>query len=224
MCSSDLAFEVIPKIAQQFVTTFSDYKLPLQETHDWLVILQVEHGSLEEAESAQAHFATALESMGLTSALLAVNESQRQDIWKLRELTTSVQSAAGLSFKHDISLPIAMIPSFYDKAKTEIEKLCDGVRIYAYGHLGDGNLHYNLTIPEGMDEESYKQQRQRLSSCIYDLVASYNGSFSAEHGVGRSKTKLLRKYKSPLEWEMQRNIKRIFDPDNLFNDGVIFDE
>src|SRR5262249_45697772 len=131
------------------------------------------------------------------------------------------QRREGPGIKHDISLPVSAIPVFLREAKTALDAAFPGVRYVIFGHLGDGNLHYNLASPPGMRTEAFIGEQARANRIVYDLVARHGGSFSAEHGVGQLKREELTRYKSALEVELMRRIKRALDPDGLLNPGKV---
>ncbi|MBE1237538.1 FAD-binding oxidoreductase [Phaeovibrio sulfidiphilus] len=157
----------------------------------------------------------------IADAAVACSEAQRQMLWTLREGLPEAQKKEGASIKHDIGVPVSRIPAFLERALPEVERLVPGIRPCPFGHVGDGNLHFNLTRPEAMGDRAFLDRREELNARIHDIVMDMNGTFSAEHGVGRLKTRELAQYRSPEEMDLMRTLKRALDPANLMNPGVI---
>ncbi|MEQ1670722.1 MAG: FAD-linked oxidase C-terminal domain-containing protein, partial [Hyphomicrobium sp.] len=154
---------------------------------------------------------------------LAASMQQARDFWGLRESFSEAQKGAGGSIKHDISVPIARIPEFLERAAAVVEKVCPGARPVPFGHFGDGNLHYNISQPEGMEKAQYLGLWGAMSDAIHTLVTSMDGSISAEHGIGQMKRDHLVRYKSPVEIEMMRAIKNAFDPKGILNPNKLLE-
>jgi len=127
----------------------------------------------------------------------------------------------GGSIKHDVSLPVSSIPGFIARANAAVEAILPGIRPCPFGHVGDGNVHYNLTQPEGMDKAAYLARWDEVSHVVHDIVTDMDGSVAAEHGVGRLKVGELERLKAPVELEMMRAIKHALDPDGRFNPGKV---
>ena len=163
----------------------------------------------------------ALENGVIIDAVIAESETQSSNLWSLRESLPHVQSQAGGSIKHDVSVPISRIPEFLEKAEQLILRELPGIRIVAFGHMGDGNLHYNLSQPKDMDTQVFLGRWEFFSSIIHDLADNMNGSFSAEHGVGLLKRSALVQYKSSTQIELMKSIKRAIDPRGIMNPGKV---
>ncbi|PAT34804.1 FAD-binding oxidoreductase [Vandammella animalimorsus] len=160
----------------------------------------------------------AFEAELLTDGAVAQSLEQAQRMWDIREHITLAQAAEGLHLKHDISVPTSSIPAFVQRAKEALQQALPGARVINFGHLGDGNLHFNVQAPEGADPRQFVDTCQRQAeAAIYDCVAAFDGSFSAEHGVGRLKRHDLARYKDPVALGMMRAIKTALDPLNLLN-------
>ncbi len=157
----------------------------------------------------------------ILDATLASSLQQSRDFWKLRESLSEAQKGAGGSIKHDVSLPIARIPEFLQRAAHVVEKVCPGARPVPFGHFGDGNVHYNVSQPVGMDRAAYLAKWHDMSRAIHTLVAEMDGSISAEHGIGQLKRDELTLFKSPIELEMMRSIKHALDPKGILNPGKV---
>jgi FAD/FMN-containing dehydrogenase len=162
-----------------------------------------------------------LEAGLLDDAVLAQSETQARKLWALRENISEAQKIEGVSIKHDISVPVSSIPEFLTLANAALAKVFPGIRVVAFGHLGDGNLHYNLSKPDALENSAFIDSQPVANRLVHDLVHSLNGSISAEHGIGQLKREELLRYKSPVELAMMRSIKQALDPLGLMNPGKI---
>jgi FAD/FMN-containing dehydrogenase len=143
-------------------------------------------------------------------------------LWHIRESITLAQAEEGLNIKHDISLPVSAIPQFVEETNALLAQHIDGVRLVNFGHLGDGNLHYNVQAPEGGDNATFlREQEDRVNALVYDSVKKFGGSISAEHGVGSIKVDTLPDYKDPAALGLMRSIKQALDPHNVLNPGRV---
>jgi FAD/FMN-containing dehydrogenase len=154
-------------------------------------------------------------------AALARSLQQAQDFWRLRDAFSEAQKGAGGSIKHDISVPIARIPEFLTRATAVVERISPGARPVPFGHFGDGNLHYNVSQPEGADRAQYLTLWEQMSNAIFELVSELGGSISAEHGIGQMKRDALRRHKTVVELDMMRAIKHALDPKGILNPGKL---
>ena len=196
---------------------------PLQELHDWHVLIEISSSrSQEDAdEMMMSLLEKALETGVIEDASIAQTLQQQQEIWKLRELMPPAQKKVGGSMKHDISIPIHRIPEFLEEAGSVVESAVEGARVYAFGHLGDCNIHYNISQPEGADKQSFMDRQPEVNALVNALVVSYGGSISAEHGIGRIKRDLLARTKSETEMQMMASIKDVLDPKGIMNPGKV---
>jgi FAD/FMN-containing dehydrogenase len=159
----------------------------------------------------------------ISDAALAANEAQRDAFWRLRELIPEAQRREGAGVKHDISVTTSELPRFIVEASALVSQIAPDARIVSYGHLGDGNLHFNVNAPAAGDRAEFMRKASDISRAVHDLVASYRGSFSAEHGIGRLKRAELLKYKPPVAIELMRTLKRALDPNGIMNPGKVLD-
>ena len=154
-------------------------------------------------------------------AVIAENTAQSQSLWRLRETIPEASRDEGLLYRHDISLPVSRIPDFIGTATAALEQAFPGVRLICFGHIGDGNLHYNCFVPGRHRDDPAARDAHDVNKVVLDIVRTYSGSFSAEHGIGQSKREELAYYKSALELEAMRALKRTFDPKNIMNPGKV---
>jgi FAD/FMN-containing dehydrogenase len=191
--------------------------------YPWYALIQGEDSASDSPLSAQLEIAlgAAIEQQTARDATIAHSAAQADALWALREHITEAQRLDGPNIKHDISLPVSRIPAFLREAQTRLDAAFPGVRYVVFGHLGDGNLHYNLSAPAGVSPIAFIGESSRANRIVYDLVAELGGSFSAEHGIGQLKRDELSRYKPALEVELMRRIKRALDPVGLLNPGKV---
>lgn len=189
----------------------------------WYVLVEVGSGGdrSELNDSVEAFFGTALESGLCSDGVLAQSDAQAWQLWALRENIGEAQKIEGLSIKHDVSLPISAIPDFLARADAALETAFPGLRIVAFGHVGDGNLHYNQSMPVDSDNAALIAAQPAVNRIVHDLVHELGGSISAEHGIGQLKREEILRYKSPVEMGMMRAIKQALDPRGLMNPGKV---
>jgi FAD/FMN-containing dehydrogenase len=154
-------------------------------------------------------------------AVLAQSSAQAQAFWKIRESHSEAQKLEGPSIKHDISVPVHRIPEFVGKGIAAMKAVVPDLRPVPFGHVGDGNLHFNAQAPVGMDKETFYARRDDVNHAVHDLVRSFGGSISAEHGIGRFKLEELERYRGSIELDAMRAIKRALDPRNIMNPGKV---
>jgi len=216
-------FEVMGQFALRLVARhFAQLRVPLYKQSPFCVL--IENSDHESELHARTQFEqlleTALEEGYVTDAVVAENLSQAQKLWHIRESIPLAQAEEGPNIKHDISVPVSAIPGFCAVTDAILEKAIPGVRLVNFGHLGDGNLHYNVQAPEGGDAAAFvSEQEERVNTLVYDSVQQFGGSISAEHGVGSLKVDKLPDYKSAVALELMRGIKRALDPANTMNPG-----
>jgi FAD/FMN-containing dehydrogenase len=158
----------------------------------------------------------------VTDAVVAENLSQAQTLWQVRESIPLAQAQEGLNIKHDISVPVSVMSRFVADTNAQLGRLIPGVRLVTFGHLGDGNLHYNVQAPLGVDAAAFLRDHEPdVNRLVFDSVAAFGGSISAEHGVGSLKVVHLEHYKSPVALSLMHSIKQALDPLNLMNPGRV---
>jgi FAD/FMN-containing dehydrogenase len=189
----------------------------------WYALIQVDDPADNDRlrSEVEAALGRSLEGGDVLDATLAESESQRHALWALRENISEAQRREGPNIKHDISVPISAIPAFLRDAGEALRTALPGVRFVVFGHLGDGNLHYNLSAPEGIAAESFMGHAAKANRIVHDRVHAAGGSISAEHGIGQLKRDELRRYKAPLELELMARIKEALDPHGLLNPGKV---
>jgi FAD/FMN-containing dehydrogenase len=218
-------FEVMNQFALSLVDKhYPHLRVPLFRDTPWCVLL--ENSDSESEEHARSRFEALLEEAmekGLvTDAVVAESISQAHNLWHIRESITLAQAEEGLNIKHDISVPISAIPAFVAETDALLAQHIPGVRMVDFGHLGDGNLHYNVQTPEGGDAAAFlRQYEPQVNKIVYDAVCRHGGSISAEHGVGSLKVDSLPKYKDPVALGLMVRIKQALDPKGLFNPGRV---
>ena len=216
-------FEVMGQFALKLVVKhFPQQRVPFYENSPYCVVL--ENSDNESDEHARGQFErlleAAMEAGCVTDAVVAESMAQARALWHIRESIPLAQAQEGLNIKHDISIAVSRIPEFVAQADAALAQAFPGIRLVNYGHLGDGNLHYNVQAPEGQDAEKFlREQEGPVNGVVYALVDAYNGSISAEHGIGSLKREKLEKHKSPVALGLMRSIKTALDPQNTFNPG-----
>ncbi|MDX2307228.1 MAG: FAD-binding oxidoreductase [Hyphomicrobium sp.] len=217
------AFEFMTDRALEFVLRHgSRVRAPLASTIPVFVLLEVSSGREGHAGPNLQDFLHEANSRGLVrDIVLASSAAQQADLWRLREQMSEVQKHEGGSIKHDIALPVATIPEFLDRAAGIVERIVPGARPVPFGHLGDGNIHYNVSQPADADKAVFLANWARLSSAIHDLVAEMDGSISAEHGIGQMKRQELARLKDPVALDLMRRIKATLDPNGILNPGKV---
>jgi FAD/FMN-containing dehydrogenase len=159
--------------------------------------------------------------VSLMDAVIAKNTTESQRLWRLRHSIAEAERQEGKAVKHDISVPIAQLQNFLVRGEALVAELSSRARLLVFGHVGDGNLHYNIALPSELSAEAWNEQGLRLSEAIYALVDELGGSFSAEHGVGRIKKAYLAQYRGGAEIGLMRALKRSLDPGNILNPGKV---
>ncbi len=216
-------FELIPRIGIDFVLAHAQgVQDPLPEPHAWYVLLELSSQSREGlAARLVGLLDTAAERGIVEDAAVAASLDQTARFWKLRELLPEVQRAEGGSIKHDISLPLAAIPAFLDEVSGALAWEAPGVRLVAFGHLGDGNIHCNVSQPVGAERDAFLARWGEINAIVHAIVAAHHGSISAEHGIGQLKRELLPQVKDKVALDVMRALKRTLDPKGILNPGKV---
>jgi FAD/FMN-containing dehydrogenase len=217
------AFELIPRAALDLALTHVSGTIdPLEAPYPWYVLLEM---SSSESESGirgllERLLGQALERGLVGDGVIAESGAQAKELWHIREAIVEAQNYSG-SIKHDVAVPVSRVADFINRATHLVTERLPGIRPMAFGHVGDGNIHFNLTQPEGADRHAYVARWQEFNDIVHGVVRELAGSISAEHGVGRLKRDEITHYKEPIEIELMRLVKRTFDPDGIMNPGKL---
>ena len=216
-------FEVMNRFALSLVDKhMPQLRVPFIDNPDFPYAVVLENSDSESEEHARARFEALMEAAFeqeiVLDAVVAENLSQAHNLWHIRESIPLAQVEEGLNIKHDISVPISRIPAFVEHATAVLQQKVPGMRLVNFGHLGDGNLHFNVQAPEGVDAKLFLNEREHeINHIVYDAVAEFGGSISAEHGIGSLKADTLPDYHSPVALGMMRAVKKALDPQGIMN-------
>ncbi len=215
--------ELIPATALDLVLQhIPATRAPLLQPTTWYLLLEMTSSGDEDLnQTMESALAELLQQGAVLDAAIAQNEAQRLNFWRLRETVPAAQRQAGASLKHDVSVPISRVPILIERGAALVAKLVPEGDLVAYGHLGDGNLHFNVSQRPGSDRAAFMSREAVLQRAIHDLVAELDGSFSAEHGIGQLKIEELQRYAPPAKLAAMRRIKRALDPHNILNPGKL---
>jgi FAD/FMN-containing dehydrogenase len=217
------AFELIPRAALDLALVHIPGTIdPLAARHPWYVLLEMSSSQTESGLRGllERLLATALEEGLIADGVIAESGAQAKELWHIREAIVEAQLFSG-SIKHDVAVPVSRVADFIIRATTGVCEKLPGIRPMAFGHVGDGNIHFNLTQPDGADTAAYLARWQEFNDIVHGIVRDLHGSISAEHGVGRLKRDEITHYKSAVEIELMRRVKRALDPDNIMNPGKL---
>jgi FAD/FMN-containing dehydrogenase len=219
------AFELISRNCLELVLEhIPGTRDPLPAPNDWYVLTELadSHGGDALRNELERALESAMEDGLVLDVTIAESSAQAQALWKIREtIPEAAKGEAAMLYRHDIAVAVSAIPRFIREAREALETRFPGANLICFGHLGDGNLHYNVFIPGRARADAAAREAHDVTDLVYDLVQGYGGSFSAEHGVGLAKVAELRRYKSPVELELMRSIKRTLDPKGLMNPGKV---
>jgi D-lactate dehydrogenase (cytochrome) len=215
--------ELVPHVALELVLRhIPAARDPGIAASPWYLLLELSAVDEVDLDAAlEREMAAAAERGAVLDAALARSEQQREDFWRLRESVPEAQRQAGGSLKHDVSVPVARVPVLIERGGALVERLVPEGFLVAYGHAGDGNLHFNVNQRPKTDRAAFASREAPLKRAIHDLVAELGGSFSAEHGIGRLKVEELERYAAPAELAAMRAIKRALDPRGILNPGKV---
>ncbi|MBC8023241.1 MAG: FAD-binding oxidoreductase [Burkholderiales bacterium] len=208
----DLVFKHIPGVRD-----------PLPAPHPWYVLLELSDSTEGTALDSllEESLGAAAEEGLVHDAVLAASDAQRKALWRLRENVSEAQKLDGVSIKHDISVPVSKVPEFIERANAALLEKFPGIRIVAFGHAGDGNIHYNCGKSQPDEASRFYGESPDVNHVVYEVVSALGGSISAEHGLGVLKVDEIKRYKSELELDLMRRIKRTLDPDGIMNPGKV---
>ena len=212
------AFELVSEIALGLVLKNIPATVRPTAPGPWYILAELS----DAAPQAVEHWLAAqLESGLVADGALATSQAQAAKLWALRENISEAQKIEGISIKHDISVPVSAIPALLETADAALAKAYPGIRVVAFGHVGDGNLHYNLSKPDAQDNNAFIAAQPEVNRIVHDAVHALNGSISAEHGIGQLKREEILRYKSPVEMALMRSVKQAIDPQGLMNPGKV---
>ncbi len=216
------SFELIPHIAIDFCVKHGpSIRAPLSGRHHWYVLMEISSPREDARDTIESILSQGMERDIVEDAVIAANLDQRAAFWTLREVISPAQKPEGGSIKHDVSVPVASVPQFLREADAAVTKVVPGARPFAFGHLGDGNIHYNVSQPVGADTAAYLARWHDVNDAVHAIVARMGGSISAEHGIGILKRDELPRVKDPVALEIMRSLKTMLDPMNILNPGKV---
>src|SRR5882724_2165126 len=217
------SFELMVRLGIDAVLKYdSGARDPLTEKHPWYVLIELSSQQREGLrDTLESILAEGVEKALVADAAIADSLDQTRAFWRIREMFGEVQRQVGGSIKHDISVPVAHVPAFIQEANATVAKLIPGARPLPFGHLGDGNIHYNIAQPVDADKDQFLERWHDVNKVVFDIVLKYGGSISAEHGIGVIKRDLLPKVKDPVAYDLMRTLKRTLDPKGILNPGKV---
>jgi len=218
------ACELLPRIGLDFVLRHvPGTREPFAERHAWQILIELTSSCADDVLRGQLEdlLAEAYERDLVRDAVIAESGLQAQQLWLLREAMSEAQGPEGGSIKCDIAVPLSAVPAFVEEASEAVCAACPGARIVAFGHLGDGNIHFNPSQPVGMAKAEFLARWEEITALVHDIAHRLGGSISAEHGVGRLKREEIKRYKQPVEIDLMTAVKRALDPQNIFNPGKV---
>ena len=220
--SSLTSFELLADIAVDFSIRHGiDVRDPLTSKHPWYVLMELSSSREDARDALESILSKGMEDGIVDDAVIAANLSQRQSFWKLRDEMSAAQKPEGGSIKHDISVPVAAVPAFLEEADAAVVKLIPGARPVAFGHLGDGNIHYNVSQPVGGNTTAFMARWHEMNEVVFAIVLRMGGSISAEHGIGVLKRDELPQIKDKTAIELMRGVKAMLDPQGIMNPGKV---
>jgi len=216
------AFELMPRFGLELQLKHEMIaRDPAPSVSPWYSLVELNRMTGTAAGALEDALEDAIERGIVLDASMALSEADRTLMWAAREQMSEVQSKEGASIKHDISVPVASVPRLIAEGVAAVEKVVPGIRPCPFGHLGDGNIHFNFSQPVGAGPKAFMAREAEVNAVVYEVVARLNGSISAEHGIGQLKSGLLSRVKDPVALEMMRAVKRALDPNRILNPGKV---
>jgi FAD/FMN-containing dehydrogenase len=216
------SFELMSRLSVEFALRHgAGCRDPLGAPHSWYALVELSSQAPGLRGSLEDLLAAGTQRGHLEDATIAASLDQAKAFWHLRNMLSEVQKAEGGSIKHDVSVPVAAVPDFIARASAAVESMIPGCRPAPFGHLGDGNVHFNVSQPVGADADAYLARWDDMSALVNGVVATFDGSISAEHGIGQLKRDLLPEVKDKVALELMRALKRTLDPNNILNPGKV---
>ncbi len=216
------AFELMPRVGLEFVLRHvPGVRDPLEQAYPWYVLIDVSLKVADAAGAIESLLSDAASDGLIVDGVVAQSGAQRAAFWKLREALSEAQKPEGGSLKHDVSVPISSIPRFIDEASRAVIAAVPDARPVPFGHLGDGNIHFNISQPAGRDKAAFLSRMDEVARVVHDMVHAFEGSISAEHGIGQAKVDEITRYKSPAALAAMRAVKRALDPKGIMNPGKV---
>ena len=215
--SFELVSERVFRLVEKHIP---DARLPFDTHFPWYVLVESAAGG--DSELLEQALAVELEKGRIVDAVIAKSKAEADELWRLRHAIAEAERQDGKALKHDVSVPLSKMQTFLEQGDALLAELRPDLRLVAFGHVGDGNLHYNVVLPRNLPPDEWRAEGLRITHAIYDLVASLGGSFSAEHGVGQAKRQYLAEYRAGPEFELMQMLKKTLDPANILNPGKLF--
>jgi FAD/FMN-containing dehydrogenase len=213
-----IAFELVPDIGIRFAELHTGARRPLAQPSPWCVLLELADASADIMNAILEH---ALAQGWISDAAVAQSEAQRQDLWDVREKLSEAQKFEGGSIKHDVAVPLSQLPQFIAEGLEAVADFMPGCRPVCFGHMGDGNMHFNISQPVAMDKATFLAQWKNMNEVVQAIVLKHGGTISAEHGIGILKRDDMPKIKSPIELDLMRGLKHLLDPKGILSPGRI---
>jgi len=217
------SFELMARSGVEAVVKFdSTSRMPLAGPYPWFALIELSSQSRTGLREVLEEILASGHEKGLVlDATIADSLEQGKAFWRIREMFGEIQRHIGASIKHDVSVPVAAVPAFIEEANAAVTKLIPGSRPLPFGHVGDGNIHYNVVVPEGADKEKFLARWDEVNAVVFAVVMKFGGSISAEHGVGVMKRDILHLYKDPVALDLMHRLKRMMDPNGILNPGKV---
>ena len=218
------SFELMPRVGLELVLAhIPDTRDPLERPHDWQILVEASSARADDAltDALESTLAAAIDAGEAADAVVARSDAQAEALWKLRETLPEAERIDGPAVKHDVAVPVGRMPTFIERATAVVEARWPGTRVLAFGHLGDGNVHFNVRAPEDADRAAFLALAPAISACVHDMVTAHGGSISAEHGIGALKRDELARLGDPGKLLAMRAVKAALDPLGIMNPGKL---